>query len=85
MSKSTQAAQVYFQKKLYLLVKEAATEDQQPVAAWIREAVEEKLKRRRSTVQKKKLLTDMPISKWKGLPKDTSQRIDAIVYGGEKE
>lgn len=50
------------------------------MAAWIREVVQEKLKEESKHV-KKKSLKDMLKYSIKGMGKNTSQKIDEIVYG----
>lgn len=74
-TKQNQAAQVYFPVESYLKIKQVAKKENKAIAAWIREAVEEKLEH----YPEGKSFSELPTFDWCVDPA-TSQKIDEIVY-----
>lgn len=73
-----QAAQVYFSAPVYLHYKALAKMENKPLAAWLREAADEKAKK---SGKNRKKMTDLPSFSWDDGENNISERIDEIIYG----
>lgn len=78
-------AQVYFRKPVYFMIKDAARAAEMPVAAWIRETVEQRLVKEQARPKKKMSLLHMQPVSIPGLPTDLASNLDAYLYGDKSK
>ncbi|PIQ78866.1 hypothetical protein COV81_03990 [Candidatus Peregrinibacteria bacterium CG11_big_fil_rev_8_21_14_0_20_41_10] len=72
-----QAAQVYFPKNVYIKIKQIAKKENKPLAAWIRDVVQQQLAQEN---RQRKKLSDLPTFTWDVEDKNLSENIDKYIY-----